>query len=50
MIVSDIDWSKSIDEVDEQLFDKYNLTEEERNHIKSSIKDMQQKGYEHYYS
>lgn len=37
---SDIDWSKSIDEIDEQLFDKYQLSEEERNHIKSSIKDM----------
>lgn len=37
---SDIDWTKSIDEIDEQLFNKYNLTEEERNHIKSSIKDM----------
>lgn len=37
---SDIDWTKSINEIDEQLFNKYNLTEEERNHIKSSIKDM----------
>ena len=37
---SDIDWTKSIDEIDEQLFNKYNLTEEERNHIKNSIKDM----------
>lgn len=37
---SDIDWTKSIDEIDEQLFNKYNLTEDERNHIKSSIKDM----------
>lgn len=37
---SDIDWSKSIKEIDEQLFDKYDLTEEERNHIKNSIKDM----------
>lgn len=37
---SDIDWTKSIDEIDEQLFNKYNLTKEERNHIKSSIKDM----------
>lgn len=35
-----IDWTKSIDEIDEQLFDKYNLTEDERNHIKLSIKDM----------
>ncbi|WP_219525583.1 Eco57I restriction-modification methylase domain-containing protein [Falseniella ignava] len=37
---SDIDWTKVIDEIDEQLFDKYQLTEEERNHIKNSIKDM----------
>ena len=37
---SDIDWSKSIDEIDEQLFDKYELSEEEREHIKNSIKDM----------
>ena len=37
---SDIDWSKSISEIDEKLFDKYGLTNEEREHIKSSIKDM----------
>ena len=37
---SDIDWAKSINEIDEQLFNKYNLTEDERDHIKSSIKDM----------
>ncbi|MDO5018733.1 MAG: Eco57I restriction-modification methylase domain-containing protein, partial [Lagierella massiliensis] len=37
---SDIDWSKSIDDIDEQLFDKYNLSLEEREHIKNSIKDM----------
>ena len=37
---SDIDWTKSINEIDEQLFNKYNLAEEERTHIKSSIKDM----------
>ena len=37
---SDIDWSKPIDNIDEQLFDKYNLSEEERVHIKKSIKDM----------
>lgn len=39
-IKNDIDWSKSIDEIDEQLFDKYELSEEERNIIKNSIKDM----------
>ena len=37
---SDIDWSKSINEIDEQLFDKYGLSIEEKEHIKSSIKDM----------
>ena len=36
----DIDWSKSINEIDEQLFDKYGLSREEREHIKSSIKEM----------
>ncbi|UVO15149.1 Eco57I restriction-modification methylase domain-containing protein [Mesomycoplasma ovipneumoniae] len=37
---SDIDWTKSIVEIDEQLFDKYNLSTEERQHIKKSIKNM----------
>lgn len=37
---SDIDWTKSIEEIDEQLFEKYGLTENERNHIKTSIKEM----------
>lgn len=36
----DIDWSKSINEIDEQLFEKYELSIEEKEHIKSSIKDM----------
>ena len=35
-----IDWSKPIADIDEQLFDKYNFSEEEREHIKKSIKDM----------
>ncbi|RXI40141.1 restriction endonuclease [Clostridium tetani] len=38
---SDINWSKSIDEIDEQLFNKYNLTDEEKKHIKNSIKSME---------
>jgi len=38
---SDIDWSKPIDNIDEQLFDKYNLSQEEREHIKKSIKTME---------
>ena len=37
---SDIDWTKSIDEIDKQLFDKYDLSDEEREHIKISIKEM----------
>src|SRR5690625_176595 len=37
---SDIDWSKPIIDIDEQLFNKYNLTLTERNHIKNNIKDM----------
>lgn len=35
--VSEEKWSK---EIDEQLFEKYGLTENERNHIKTSIKEM----------
>lgn len=38
---SDIDWSKSIDEIDEQLFKKYGLDEEEINYIKQNIKPME---------
>lgn len=37
---SDIDWSKSVDEVDEQLFDKYELTTSEREYIKKLIKPL----------
>ena len=37
---SDIDWTKSIGEIDEQLFNKYNLSNEEKEHIKNTIKDM----------
>lgn len=37
---SKIDWSRSSDEVDEQLFDLYELTADEREHIRSSIKAM----------
>lgn len=38
---SDIDWSKSVADIDEQLFNKYNLSIEERAYIKNSIKDME---------
>ena len=38
---SDIDWSKSIPEIDQQLYKKYNLTEDEINFIESKIKPME---------
>ena len=34
---NDIDWSKNIAEIDKQLFDKYNLTDEEREEIISTV-------------
>jgi hypothetical protein len=37
---SDIDWSKSIPEIDKQLYEKYKLTEEEIAFIESMIKPM----------
>ena len=38
---SDIDWSKSIHEIDVQLYKKYNLTEDEISYIESKIKEME---------
>lgn len=38
----DIDWSKSINKLDEQLFDKYDVSMIERKNIKSAIKEMQE--------
>ncbi|WP_028909061.1 Eco57I restriction-modification methylase domain-containing protein [Prevotella sp. AGR2160] len=38
---SDIDWSKSIHEIDEQLYDKYGLSTEERNFIETHVKEME---------
>lgn len=38
---SDIDWTKTIEEIDDQLYDKFGLSFDERNHIKNSIKPMQ---------
>lgn len=35
-----INWKCSVDELDEQLFKKYGLTESEKNHIRLSIKPM----------
>lgn len=37
---SDIDWSKSVAEIDQQLYAKYHLTEEEISFIESMIKPM----------
>jgi uncharacterized protein YpuA (DUF1002 family) len=37
---SDIDWSKTIDAIDQQLFAKYNLSPEEIGFIESMIKPM----------
>ena len=38
---SDIDWSKSIVEIDQQLYKKYGLTEEEISFIEERIKPME---------
>lgn len=37
---SDIDWSKSIPEIDQQLYKKYELDEEEINFIETHVKEM----------
>lgn len=37
---SDIDWTKSIDEIDDFLYKKYNLTNKEIQFIKTNIKEM----------
>lgn len=38
---SDIDWSKSVSEIDQKLYEKYNLSDEEITFIKSKIKPME---------
>lgn len=38
---SDIDWSKSIAEIDQQLYKKYGLNEEEINFIELNVKEME---------
>lgn len=38
---SDIDWSKSLDEIDTQLFDKYGLDLGERLFIRTSLASME---------
>ena len=37
---SDIDWSKSIAEIDKQLYSKYNLSIEEISFIEEKVKPM----------
>ena len=37
---SDIDWSKSISEIDQQLYRKYDLTADEINFIETHVKEM----------
>lgn len=38
---SDIDWSQSIFDIDQQLYKKYNLTVEEINFIETNVKEME---------
>ena len=37
---SDIDWSKSVAKIDQQLYKKYNLSEEEIEFIETHVKEM----------
>ena len=37
---SDIDWSKSIPEIDQQLYQKYDLSPEEISFIETHVKEM----------
>lgn len=37
---SDIDWSQSIHDIDQQLYKKYKLTQEEINFIEMNVKEM----------
>ena len=37
---SDIDWTKSVAEIDKQLYAKYGLTEEEIFFIETNVKEM----------
>lgn len=38
---SDTDWSKSVSEIDKQLYAKYNLSEDEIAFIEEKIKPME---------
>lgn len=37
---SDIDWTQSVSEVDEQLYKKYGLSQEEIDFIEKNVKEM----------
>lgn len=37
---SDIDWTKSISEIDQQLYKKYNLSQDEINFVETNMKEM----------
>ena len=37
---SDIDWTKSVHEIDEQLYKKYKLSQEEIDFIETNVKEM----------
>lgn len=37
---SDINWSKSVSEIDQQLYEKYSFTNEEIDFIESHVKEM----------
>lgn len=37
---SDIDWSKPVSEIDQQLYAKYGLTQEEIDFIETHVKEM----------
>lgn len=39
--ISDIDWNLSVDEIDNILFEKYNLTAQERDFIRAEVKKME---------
>ena len=38
---SDIDWSKSISEIDQQLYKKYDLSPDEINFIEMKVQEME---------
>lgn len=38
---SDIDWSKSVAEIDKQLYQKYGLSQEEIDFIEKTVKPME---------